>query len=70
MHLTKAQERDTTYQRSGSKEQHIIASLEPLYSSYCARLRGSSMGIWQRMNLVWGMESLVNEKVEPLGYAA
>lgn len=68
MHFTKAQERDTTYQRSCSKEQYIMPSFEPLYSFYYARLRGNSGTIWQRMKLVWGMDSLVSEKFEPLGY--
>lgn len=60
----------TTHQRSGSKEHQIMPSLEPLYSFYCARWRGNSMAIGQRMNLVWGMDSRVNEKFEPLGYIA
>lgn len=67
MYFTKAQERYTTYRRSRSKEQYIMPSLEPLYSFYCARLRGNLGAIWQRMKLVWGMDSLVNEKFELLG---
>lgn len=33
-----------------------------------ARLRGGLVAIWQGMRPVWGMDSLVNEKFEPLGY--
>lgn len=68
IHFTKAQEKNTTHQRSCNKEQHVMPSFEALNSFYCARLGGNLVTTWQRMKLVWVMNSLVNEKFECPGW--
>jgi hypothetical protein len=62
-----AQERDTTYKGHTAKSS-ILCQAQPLHSCYCARLGVNLVAIWQKMKLMWGMDSLVNGKFEPLGY--